>query len=230
MIRPVCRALALGAFLGVASPAFAQGLIPSVIGATIGNMAAAGAEAKCLRGEAPSAGKVESARVAAEIAMRQYLSIAARPGPVDASSAFTTRAKRKGWQVGGVPGKTNAVDDPLARAFAASGSSAPAPAAFYRASDGQSSLGLWVLPFADASTPLGHYRVSFRREAETWKIHRLELVEGDSAPAPASQYCHKPGDVEAHRAMVAEWEAKRARKKAEKEARRAARESGGGTR
>jgi hypothetical protein len=229
MIR-LFPALALGAALGAASPAAAQGIIPSVIGATIANMAANAAEAKCLRGEAPPAGKVESARAGAESAMRQYLTLAARPGPVDASAAFTARAKRKGWQLGGVPGATTRVDDPLARALAAAGRPPPAPAAFYRASDGQSSLGVWVLPSAasdGAAAPLGHYRVSFRREAEIWRIHRLELAEGAADPAPASQYCHKPGDVEENQALIAEWEAKRAEKKAEKEARRAARETGG---
>jgi hypothetical protein len=94
-------------------------------------------------------------------------------------------------------------------------------------------LATWVLPSVGpdgAAAPLGHYRVGFRAEGAVWKITRLELVQGAADPEPATQYCHVPGDIETYRTMVAEAEAKRARRKAEKEARRAARESGGGSR
>lgn len=230
MMRSVPVAAALASALCLASPASAQGIIPSVIGATIGNMAAANAEyEQCLSGKAPKESKVAVVRGRSQAAMGDYVRLAGAAAPADAASAFSRKAKLRGWSSGGQAGDVSAVDDPIARALAADGGALPPPERFVFSGDRRSATGIWIVR-ADGpdGAPLGHYRAAFRPEGpfqpqggQLWKITRLELVAGAADPAELTQYCSVPGDVEQHRIAVEEYRAERARKKAEKAARRA---------
>jgi hypothetical protein len=196
-----------------------------VIGATISNMAAAGAERECLLGNrVPKATSVEEVRVAANATLLDYVRHAGTRVAADASPAFTAKAKRRSWTAAGKAGDVRAVDDPTARRIVA-GEAVLAPDAFVRASDGRSALGLWRVSDKDqAVAPTALYWATFRQEKAGWKIVSLELVSGEQTLQPVTQYCHIPGDVELFKADVAEWEAKKAAKAARKAAARAARE------
>lgn len=220
MVRHFVHAAAVAAVALSPAAGFAQAsFIPSVIGSTVGNMVAAGKEHDCMMGIAPMASRTDAARIAAGATLRDYLARGATGG--DVTPAFTRKAKLRTLLVDGAPLSTAAAADPLARALA--GRALGDPATFVRAGDGGSVLGVWTVPAADAGAgPLGHYRGLFRKEGESWKLTRLEAVTGAADPAPATQFCHKPGDVEPYKIIVAEREAERERKRAAKAARRAA--------
>jgi hypothetical protein len=213
-------ALALAA---AAAPASAQySPVAAAIGNTIGNMVASGIEHQCMSGNALSDKEVGEARTGGEAAMRQYLQLAAKGAGADARAAFGRKAKHQIWSAGsGGEGLASAVDDPAAARVAA-GEARLIPVALIRAGDGGSALGVWALVAGESGQPLAQYETAFRREAGVWKLSRLALLAGDAAPATPAQYCHKPGDVEPYVAAIAERDAARARKKAEKAARRAA--------
>lgn len=213
------------AVAAAAVPASAQySPVAAAIGNTIGNMAAAAAEHRCMSGNALPPGEVAEARVGGEAAMRDYLRLAGAAAEADVSAVFGRKPKHQTWTAGGRSKPVRSVDDPFARRVAA-GEAVAAPAALVRSGDGGSALGTWILRPVGGGEPLGHYDAAFRREAGIWKLARLTLVQGAAAsPAPA-QYCHKPGDVEPYVAAIAEREAARQRKKAEKAARKAEREA-----
>jgi hypothetical protein len=213
---------ALGFAAAAAVPAHAQySPVAAAIGNTIGNMAAAGAEHRCMSGDAMSNKEVGEARTGGEAAMRQYLQLAGTGAAADVRPAFARKPKHQLWSAGGAQGSAAAVRDPLAPRVAA-GEAVLAPPTLVRAGDGGSALGVWALVPAGGGQPLAHYDAALRREAGIWKLSRLTLIEGPSAPPAPAQFCHRPGDVEPYVAAVAEREAARARKKAEKAARRAA--------
>jgi hypothetical protein len=222
-------AAALAALLSLASPLFAQGALPGVLGTMAGNMAAAREREQCLSGKAPAARRLDMARSRSETAMRDYLRLAAAT-PADARAAFTKKMKMRAWSSGGQTGQIEAVDDPVARALAAGGAALPEPRAFILSGDQASALGVWMAPGAGpGAAPLGHYRVSFRPEGpylpeggQIWRITSLELVQGPADPVLPSQYCSTAGDVEEHAVELARFKEEQERKKAEKAASRAA--------
>jgi hypothetical protein len=59
-----------------------------------------------------------------------------------------------------------------------------------------------------------------------WKLQRLELTSGATAPAAPATFCHTPGDVQAYLAAAEQAKARRAQRKAEREARQAAEAAG----
>lgn len=230
-MRIVRSAGALTLALCLAAPAAAQGIIPSVIGATIGNMVAQNsAYARCLSGEAPKAKKISLALGRTQAAMSAYMRLAGAAPAADASAAFTHKQKLWSWSMGGQAGEVGAIDDPVARAHIARGSALPAPTSFVLSGDQRSAAGIWIVPGqSEGDAPLGHYRVSFRPEGrslpqggQAWKVTSIEVIAGSAEAAPVAQYCSKPGDVEEHRIAVEKYKEERARKKAEKAARRAA--------
>lgn len=230
MLRILIPAAAAVALLAGASPVAAQyGIIPAVIGTTVGNMAASGAvDVKCLLNQRPApAGALAASQAGAEAVMRDYLRLAAAAPRADVSAAFTAKARLRFWIRGGKDTFVTHVEDPFAHHVAAGQASVAAPAAFVRSGDGATALGLWRVA-GGAGEPLGHYRVNFRREAKAWRITRMDLIEPPAEPDPVAYYCNVPGDSEAYAKAVAERDAKRERKRAARAAERAAREAGRG--
>jgi hypothetical protein len=207
---------ALALLLPTASAAEAQAMfIPSVIGATVGNMAAAAGEYRaCLQGKKPAKpAAVAKARAGAEAAMRTYVAAAGASPSADVSAAFTAKAKHRSWRRGGMDGAVTGVEDPLALAVAAGRAELSGPTDFVRSGNGFSALALWRVE-ADHSAPIGHYRVGFRRESKLWKLTTMELVEAPAEPDPIAYYCATPGDSEAYAKAAAERKAERERKRA----------------
>lgn len=218
-------AIAAGAMLLPAlSAAEAQvAFMPDVIGATVGNMAAASARYKeCLQGKKPAKPEaVAAARDGAQGALRTYLDAAGSGPGADAAAAFTAKAKLRAWLRQGKEAEVTSIEDPMAVALA-SGRGELTATDFVRSGDGRSALGLWRVATVDAGE-LGHYRAGFRRESKSWKLTKMELVEAPGAPDPIAYYCATPGDSEEYAKAVAERRAKRERKRAERAAQSASR-------
>lgn len=211
-------ALAALMLLPAASAAGAQSmLIPDVIGATVANMtAASGALKACLQGKTPARPEaVAEARAGAEAAMLAYVAAAAGSSPADAGAVFTAKAKLRSWRRGDKEGIVTALEDPLARAIDGGGAELIGPTDFIRSGDGAGALASWRVA-APGEAPLGYYRAALRRESKRWKLTRLELVEPPAEPDPIAYYCSTPGDSEAYAKAVAERDAKRERKRAER--------------
>jgi hypothetical protein len=226
MIRNSMAAAAAAALLASASPAAGQAaFIPSVIGNTVGMMAAQGADQRrCLQGKHPPApAKIAESQAGAEAAMRDYLRLAAAAPKADVSAAFTGKARLRFWMRGGHDTFVTQIEDPFAHDLAAGRATLSGPVAFVRSGDGATALGLWRVE-GGAGEPLGQYRVGFRREAKAWRITRMDLVEPPADPDPVAYYCNVPGDSEAYAKAVAERDAKRERKRAARAAEAAARE------
>ena len=198
--------------------------MPDVIGATVGNMAAASARYKdCLKGKKPAKPEaVAEARDGAQGALRTYLDAAGSGAGADAAAAFTAKAKLRAWLRDGKEGEVTSVEDPMAVALKSGRGALTGPTDFVRSGDGRSALGLWRVA-ADGEEPLGHYRAGFRRESKTWKLTRMELVAAPGAPDPVAYYCSVPGDSEDYAKAVAERRAKKERRRAERAAQGASR-------
>jgi uncharacterized low-complexity protein len=220
-------AVAAAALLAGASPAAGQAMfIPTVIGNTVGMMAAQGADyRRCLQNKHPAApAKIAEGRAGAESAMRDYLRLAAAAPKADVSAAFTSKAKLRFWMRQGRDTFVTQVEDPFARDVAEGRSALSGPIAYVRSGDGATALGLWRVE-SGSGEPLGHYRVGFRREAKAWRMTRMDLVEPPADPDPVAYYCSIPGDSEAYAKEMAEREARReARRAARREAEVAARQ------
>jgi len=208
------------ALLPAATAADAQAMfIPSVIGATVGNMAAAGAEYRaCLQNKRPAKPEaVARAQAGAEAAMRTYLEAAGAGQRADVTAAFTVKAKHRSWKRDGIESEVSGVEDPLAVALASGRGELTGPIGFVRSGDGATALALWRVATAGEG-PLGHYRAGFRREAKQWKLTRMELVGHPAEPEAIAYYCATPGDSEAYAKAKAERDARRERKRAERQA------------
>ena len=227
MGRNLIPAAAAAALLTSASPAAAQyGIIPAVIGTTVGNMAASGVDEKCLLNKRPApAAAIAESQAGAEAAMRDYLRLAAAAPRTDVSAAFTGKASLRYWVRHGRDTFVTQIEDPFARDVAEGRAAVSGPLSFVRAGDGRTALGLWRVE-GGSGEPLGHYRVGFRRESKAWRMTRMDLVEPPAEPDPVAYYCNFPGDSEAYAKAVAEREAKRERKRAERAARREAEAAG----
>lgn len=216
---------AVAILLPAASVAGAQVVfMPDVIGATVGNMAAAAGRYKdCLKGKKPAKPEaVAEARDGAQGALRTYLDAAGSGAGADVAAAFTAKAKLRAWLRDGKEGELTSVEDPMAVALKSGRGELTGPTDFVRSGDGRSALGLWGVASVDEG-PLGHYRAGFRRESKTWKLTRMELVAAPAAPDPIAYYCATPGDSEDYAKAVAERRAKRERKRAKRAAQSASR-------
>jgi hypothetical protein len=222
--RTSIAAAAAASLLGFASPAAAQmaaAIIPDVIGATVGNMAAGGAvDVKCLLNERPAEpAAVAEARAGAEAAMRDYMRLAAASPKADVTAAFTRKASLRFWLRHGKDTFATQIEDPFAHDVAAGRATMSKPLAFVRSGNGATAIGLWRVE-SGAAGPLAHYRANFRRESKAWRITRMDLVEPPAEPDPLAYYCNVPGDSEAYAKAVAERDAKRERKRAARAAQR----------
>lgn len=192
-------------------------MIHDVIGATVAASVASAAESRCLSGRVvPAPEAVADALGPAVASLNNYLTLAGTSQSFDASPAFTRKSKlREVWRDDRQL-LVQDVDDPLARALASGKARLGGPLNFIRSGDARTALGSWRVSAEDEVTPDGHYLVLFRKEGEEWKITRLELLTRGAPPPIVAHYCHVPGDIEAHMAQVAEIEAERERKRAEK--------------
>lgn len=186
------------ACMGFAAPAMAQGIIPTVIGATVGNMVASGAgphEVKCRSGTPLPEAEVLKARVSAQATMRTYFAIAGASETADVSAAFK-RGRGGLWISFEGAARARAVDDATARRFLAAGGAAPEPLGFVRSGDGRSARGVWLLTVASPAGPqsLAAYVGDFQPRDGQWKLTTLRRAAPAKAP-PVVQYCHTPGDV-----------------------------------
>lgn len=187
--------------LGSAVPAQAQGwaatVIPDVIGQTIGSMVAAEREAQCMRGETPIGDEtLAPIRTSAQATMQRYLALAGAAAVSDATPAFSRRRNRREWLLGEVVGDPAEVNDTIARSLIAANAAMPDPERFFRAGDGQTAAGQWLIrDAADPTRMLGAYQGTFRRERRNWVLTRLEVWSGQAKLSPLSPYCHRVGDV-----------------------------------
>ena len=189
------------------------------IGAVVGNMVAQGNEAACLAGRAQSAEELAEARMPAIEATRRYWTAAHAADGADVSASFQPSGKSV-WRLNGNERKgkgLSAVTDPIARRAT---SLDREPLSFVRSGDATDAGAVWSARDASGAV-VGYYRAHYRRVAGAWKLSVLEVTDAAHQPAPATQFCHKPGDVEAYQAKLAEAEARRAAKKARKAARAA---------
>jgi len=130
--------------------------------------------------------------------MSDYVRIAGSAKGVDATSTFTAKSSLREWRHGASSGSVNAVDDPFARALAAEGRMLPSTTSVYIAGDTKSALAVWHVAENQ------YYRALFRPESRTWKLQRVELIEGAAFDAAISRYCNVPGDVEKYQAQLAQ--------------------------
>jgi hypothetical protein len=218
--------------LGGSSQAIAQysaTFIPSVIGNTVGSIMAG--EAACQAGKGGKDKVTERERAKVSVAFNDYLRRAGASRTADATPVFTKKAKLRIWQHDDTAGDPASLDDPLAHSLAPAEAPAASlhPEGFVLSGDRTAALGTWRVAAAgtnDGAT-LGWYRALFRYEyfasgPMEWKLQRLELTSGATAPAAPAAFCHTPGDVQAFIAAAEEAKAKRAQRKAEREARQAA--------
>lgn len=206
--RLLCTVAGIAAVMSIAPPAHAQ-VIVDTIGQAVGNSIGTRRDRlpeSCIRGEPPSQRRLASALEDAEGAMRLYLVGAGSGAPADVSAAFSRRPRVAYWTVDGQESPVSAVHDPLAQLMTSGTGRVGSASAFVRSGDGHSALGIWQLMAADGTTRLGHYRASFLRESRTYRIAELEVVQGAVEPAPISQYCATPGDVDEEARLLREEE------------------------
>jgi hypothetical protein len=200
-----------------AAPAMAQGLIPSVISATIANMNQGMPEA-CLDGSwEPTAEQAARFTAEAEPALRAYLALAA--AGADLRPAFTGRRADRRWRIDGEEPDFAAVRDPWAARVARLelvglrlGGAKVRGRALWRA-------------FAADGAELGSYDGLFRRKTHGFEVSSLDLFTAGAGKEPAALtgFCYTPGDTEAFLEARAEREAERATRRAAREAERSAR-------
>jgi hypothetical protein len=198
-MRLTIRVAAAVAAITVATPAFAQGLIPSIIGQTIMNMGRRNGMANpaCTKQGQPPASTVAAARIAAEQDFAQYLRLAGATPSADVSALFGPRGQRDIDRYPLGINDIHAANDPLARAYAAAtGDPATSADAFTVALGKGTALGRWALREPGSGTVLGYYRVRFAGKRDRWKILTIERFNGANTVPTVPQYCYQPGDLE----------------------------------
>lgn len=187
-----CSALAL--VLLTASPAraqFAVTVMPSIIGNTVGMMAAQSAESDCMTGVPLPDSEIIEAREPATAAMHEYFRAAQSGGPK--SAAFHLDAKTR-W-IDGMSNADMANLDDAADPLATDGRVLIAkPLRFYRSFLDAAALGQWAVQDADGAT-VGVYTAMLVRKGGIWKIRNLTISRAGSKVEPAMPFCHTPGDV-----------------------------------
>lgn len=189
------------------------GVMPAVLGATIGNMAASQARTNCLSGTPASASATAAARLSSHQTVQAYLELAQSGTPVDTLAVFSRKAKLREWIIDGRTGDPKLTDDPIARAAA---KALGDPETFAFAGDKSSARGVWRVPAAVPGPAAGIYAVTLRQERQGWRILRLAGAAGDATPPTVGPYCTEPGDIEKYVAEVAAADAEKAARKAAK--------------
>ena len=197
------------------------------IGQVVGNMMAAGQAARqeheCMMGTAMPVAEVDETRGYTAAAIGTYSAAVSKGGPADASAAWNLDDGKARWIHGDTQlrrDKFDSITDP----FVAAGAHIDAaPAAYLRSGDGKFVEGHW--PARDSGGNLvGVYDGLFTRTAGVWKLRTLTLLSPSEAATGLIQFCHKPGDVEPYKEVFEERQQILEMKRAEKAARKAARE------
>jgi hypothetical protein len=210
---------ALLAAAALAGPAAAQGIIPSVIGATIANMNQ-GTPERCLDGFwEPTPRQAARFTAEAEPALRRYLDLAA--AGADLSPSFTDRRADRRWAIDGETRDLAAVRDPWAARIARL-----ELVGLRLGGMKVRGRGLWRA-FAADGTELGVYDGLFRRKSRGFEVSSLDLFSpgGAKQPPALTGFCYAPGDTEQFREARAEREAERAARRAARAVERATRDA-----
>ena len=202
-MRKLMTGFAVIGLVGLATPAHAQAWIGLMVGDMMARQAAAVKEQACMTGTAMEGEKIEDARAPADAVMRAYWQ-SVKGGQATTVSAHFHLDKRTRWASGDtvrdMAGTASVVDD-----FAAAGLTPDAaPLGFFRAGDGQSAAGQWVVRDAGGKRR-GTYKAMFDRKAGVWKLQTLDLIGENIWVDPLVQYCHKPGDVLPYRLSNSSW-------------------------
>lgn len=199
---------------GVAGPAGAQSsMVNDVIAQTISGMNQ-GTPAACYTDRwAPKPKGIAKGTERSEAGIATYLKIAA--AGTDLSEAYTYAQEERLWSLDGVGQDSRAARDPWASRVAR------LERVDLRVGNGEVSYrGLWRAVAADG-TLLGTYDALLIRKKGESRLRHLALVSPGNASQPQATglFCYEPGDIEKREQDIAE-------RKAEKVARRAARDAG----
>jgi hypothetical protein len=188
-------AISLAIGLSFAPAVRAQGIIPSVIGATVSNMAAREREQQCQSGLLHASPRAQAAGEAATSAlMDRYLVSADGAHPKDLAALFR-RGRDVYWRgpadaAGAAPMVTDVrtVTDPFFRA-------APGQLTLDRlviAGDGAGARGSWSLAAERGANGHGPvtYVADFSKGFGGWCIQRLALYAGQAAGPVLGDHCH----------------------------------------
>jgi len=201
----------------LAGPVQAQGAIGSVVY----QMTVQRNEHLCMSGRSWPTAEEQEALVPTKSAMQSCWTGVRRRRPAAILTAFHPRDDKAVWHYGTQRYWASAlaeVVDPVAvRATVLDAE----PVSFKRSGDAVTAVGVWQA-CGPGSEPAGRYNALLFRRGGTWKLAELIALEAADRPAGVTQFCHRPGDVEPYLAAVAEDEARRAEKKAQKAAERAA--------
>ena len=179
--------------IGLASaPAHAQAWIGQVVGDMMAQQRAIELEQACRTGTPMPPDEIDETRASTRASINGYWN-AVRQGTANVVPYYQPDGKAK-WIAGGktvgLAGLTR-VTDP----FVGNGAALDAtPIAYFRAGDGRSVGGQWVVRNADSSL-IGTYDALFRRTEGVWRLSELSLIPAGSYVEPLVQYCHTVGDV-----------------------------------
>ena len=211
MARCVCTRAAVSAALGgvlvtsVSLPAMAQGVIPMVIGSTIGNMVAAEREAAlekaCMAGEPLAEPQRAQALWRIQALMDDYRRLSPGQDRKGRLRLFSMKSDDVSWRMPDGPVGPEAVRARLSLPPSASDPVAPTspPAVVQVAGDGMSAIAVWGIadPSATGAAPATGDRigVDFTYDKNPfwggqWKIRHMRLFVAPDAPAWPQPYCH----------------------------------------
>jgi hypothetical protein len=194
-----------------ASQADAQSsVITDVIGQTAAGMSGSQSD-DCFNGhDFPKEGEIRNGRERSEGAMQKYLALA-RTG-VSLTPAFVKEVAARHWIRDGSSGPVEQASDPWAARIARL-----EPTDFRAGNQKTSYRAIWKAYAADGST-IGLYEAFVHRTRNGASFIDLSL-HSSNAPQPAAgePFCSYPGDIE-------KWREAKAKRDAEKAARRAARD------
>ena len=203
------RSLYFGGFALLASAiapsqAYGQAWIGLMVGDMMAQQHQAMMEAQCMNGVPMKDVKVEDAQAPSIAMMQDYWRTVSASSTANVSTHFHPDTKRARWASGGVTkalAGLTAVSDPFPRASLVMDR---APVAFFRAGDGQTAAGQWIVRDA-AGKRGGTYNAIFDRKAGVWKLQQLDLVDGKTYAPTLLQYCHKLDDVLPYRVSNSGW-------------------------
>ncbi len=200
--KPALVAFCLAAMM-TSGPAQAQAWIGLMVGNMMAQQQAALQERNCMMGIPMPEKEINEARKPGLEIMVSYWTHVKGGGISDASADFHLDKKTRWFTVtqSADLAHLNAITDPFA---AARLTFDPDPLAFFRAGDGQSAAGQWIVRDGQGKRS-GTYNASFKRHMGVWKLTALELVSGKDYVDPLLQYCHKVADVLPYRLSNAAW-------------------------
>lgn len=207
--------LALSLGLGFTNTAYAQfsaTFMPSVIGNTIGMMAAQDAETACMTGATLPDSEIAEARGPSTKALLQYFKSAGSRQDISGSFHLDKKTKLTNNSVPyGAANLSQSIDPISENGFNLESSSLR----FFRSFSEASALGQWMVK-SDSGAIVGVYTAYFVRKSGQWKIRELTITSKDQKIVPAMQFCHVPGDVTPFRLSYTEQGRVRAEKRLSK--------------